>query len=64
MADMKLIESIVKGIAPVLEEYEARLTRLEQRFVEMETKIMRFEGIWEAGKTYPAGSVVTRSGSA
>jgi hypothetical protein len=60
-----------KGLAPVLRDYvaqqmaplETRIKDLEQRLRDAETKVMRFEGVWQREKTYGIGAAVVRSGS-
>jgi hypothetical protein len=42
---------------------EAKVLAQDKRLSEIETKSMLFQGVWESGRPYGAGSVVTRSGS-
>ncbi|MDA9407431.1 hypothetical protein [Bradyrhizobium sp. CCBAU 45384] len=59
------IEGFVKSLAPVIGDFVlAAITPLKERIKELESRpTLRYLGIWDAARTYPAGTFVTHGGS-
>jgi hypothetical protein len=57
-----ICEAVVLAIEPTVRGLRDRITELEKRLAETETRAMRFCGIWQKALTYGPGNAVTHDG--
>src|SRR5262249_16395850 len=60
--DARLIQGIMKGLAPVLFEYEKQIEALASPVTELEDSEKTYVGTWRWERTYSQGSEVTHDG--
>ncbi|MCK1483418.1 hypothetical protein IVB25_11960 [Bradyrhizobium sp. 193] len=59
------LSELMVAIAPTISEFVARATEpLKARIAELESTQLKYCGVWDRFKTFPANAIVTDQGSA
>jgi hypothetical protein len=59
-----IVDTVKGALGQVIPPLKRQIADLEQKVATLEARpAVEYAGIWQDGKTYPAGSLCTRSGS-